>query len=100
MARRCFKGSLAFSAGMNEATVDSQVEVDAPGMVIAVVIVPDSMYTPLTYQSSALGPLTMRRRPTCQSSELVDVGAAMLLATLTRGAEPVDAHRPTVPAEN
>jgi hypothetical protein len=66
----------------------------------AVVMGPDSMYTPLKYQSSAPGVLTMRRTPTCQSLELVEVEAAMFWTTLVNGAEPVDAQSPTVPAEN
>ena len=67
---------------------------------MAVVIGPDSMYTPDTYQSSGASVFTMRRTPTWKSSELVDVGAAMFCATLVSGAEPVEAHKPTVPAEN
>ena len=42
----------------------------------------------------------MRRMPTWKSSEFVDVDAATLSTTLVSGSEPVDAHRPTVPAEN
>lgn len=42
----------------------------------------------------------MRRMPTWKSSEFVDVDAATFCATFVSGAEPVDAHRPTVPAEN
>ena len=72
---------------------------DAPEP-IAVVIGPDSMYTPETYQSSGAGVLTMRRTPTWKSSELVEVEAAMLFATLVSGEEPFEAQRPTVPAEN
>ena len=67
---------------------------------MAVVIGPDSMYTPETYQFSGVGVLTMRRTPTWKSSELVEVDAAMFLATLVSGAEPLEAQRPTVPAEN
>ena len=44
--------------------------------------------------------MTMRKTPTCQSSELVDVDAAMLLKTLVNGAEPSENQRPTVLAEN
>lgn len=67
---------------------------------MAVVIGPDSMYTPDTYQSSGASVFTMRRTPTWKSSELVEVEAAMLFATLVRGEEPLEAQRPTVPAEN
>lgn len=67
---------------------------------MAVVIGPDSMYTPETYQSSGASVFTMRRTPTWKSSELVEVEAAMLFATLVRGDEPFEAQRPTVPAEN
>ncbi len=67
---------------------------------MAVVMGPFSMKTPDTYQSSGVGVLTMRRTPTWKSSELVEVDATMLLATLVRAAEPFEAQRPTVPAEN
>lgn len=72
---------------------------DAPEP-MAVVIGPFSMKTPETYQSSGAGVLTMRRMPTWKSSELVEVEAAMLFATLVSGEEPFEAQRPTVPAEN
>jgi hypothetical protein len=42
----------------------------------------------------------MRRTPRCQSAELVEVEAEMLLTTFFRGELPVDAQRPTVLAEN
>lgn len=45
-------------------------------------------------------PDVMRSTPRCQSAELVDVEAAIFATTLVSGAEPVDAQRPTVPAEN
>ena len=67
---------------------------------MAVVMGPLSMNTPETNQSSGAGVLTMRRTPTWKSAELVEVEAAMLLTTLTRGLEPVEAQRPTVPALN
>ena len=62
-----------------------------------VVIGPFSMYTPEKYQSSALGPFTILNTPTCQSSEFVDGDVAMFCTTFVSGAEPVEAHRPTVP---
>jgi hypothetical protein len=65
-----------------------------------VVMGPDSMYTPLKYQSSAPGVLVMRRTPRCQSLESVKVVAAMFWTTLVNGAHPVEAQSPTVPAEN
>lgn len=67
---------------------------------MAVVMEPDSMYTPDKYQSSGASVFTIRRTPTWKSSELVEVEAAMLFATLVSGEEPFEAHRPTVPAEN
>jgi hypothetical protein len=65
-----------------------------------VVMGPLSIYTPLKYQSSGVPPLIRRRTPRCQSSELVDVEAAMFCTTLTNGLAPVLAQSPTVPAEN
>ncbi len=67
---------------------------------MAVVMGPDSMYTPDTYQSSGASVFTMRRTPTWKSSELVEVEAAILFATLVNEEEPLEAQRPTVPAEN
>lgn len=67
---------------------------------MAVVMGPFSMNTPLMYQSSGAGVLTMRSTPTWKSSEFVEVDAGMLAATLTSGSPPVEAQRPTVPAEN
>lgn len=61
-----------------------------------VVMGPLSIYTPEMYQSSVSGPLTSRSTPTWKSSELVDVDAATFWATFVRGAEPVEAHSPTV----
>ena len=65
-----------------------------------VVIGPLSMYTPDMYQFSGVAEFTMRSTPTWKSSELVDVDAGTLFITLVRGAEPFDAQRPTVFAEN
>jgi len=76
---------------------DEDVEETVVPDPIAVVMVPDSMYTPEKYQSSVSAVSTMRRTPKCQSSEFVDVEAAMFEATLTSGLAPVDAHSPTVP---
>ena len=72
---------------------------DAPEP-MAVVIGPFSMKTPETYQSSGAGVLTMRRTPTWKSAELVEVEALTLFMTFLSGSEPVDAQRPTLPAEN
>jgi len=63
---------------------------------IAVVIGPLSIYTPEMYQFSGAGVLTIRRTPTWKSSELVEVEAATLFATLVKGEPPVENHRPTV----
>ena len=67
---------------------------------MAVVMGPLSMNTPETNQSSGAGVLTMRRTPTWKSAELVEVEALTLFMTFLSGSEPVDAQRPTVPAEN
>ena len=67
---------------------------------IEVVIGPFSMYTPDMYQFSGVAEFTMRSTPTWKSSELVDVDAATLFITFVSGAEPFDAQRPTVFAEN
>lgn len=67
---------------------------------MVVVMGPCSMYTPEMNQSSAAGVLTIRSTPTWKSAELVEVDALMFCATLVSGAEPVEAHSPTVLAEN
>ena len=88
--------------------VDSELEeeeVPPPPPVLVpfpmlVVMGPLSMYTPEKYQSSGLGLLTILKTPRCQSSELVDVDAGTFCTTLTKGSEPCEAHKPTVPAVN
>ena len=67
---------------------------------IEVVMGPLSMYTPDMYQFSGVAVLTIRSTPTWKSSEFVEVDAATLFITFVRGAEPFDAQRPTVLAEN
>ena len=84
---------------MTRSTESSDAGEDEPEPT-EVVIGPDSMYTPETYQFSGVAVLTMRRTPTWKSSELVEVEAAMLSWTLVSAAEPLEAQRPTVPAEN
>lgn len=51
-----------------------EVELEFPPTLV--VIGPDSMYTPEMYQFSGTESFSIRRTPTCQSSELVDVAAA------------------------
>lgn len=72
----------------------------SPPLPTEVVIGPFSTYTPLKYQSSGVWLVTIRRTPKCQSAELVDGEAAMFWTTLVRGAESVEAQRPTVDEEN
>jgi len=93
---------------VDEVLIEVVVLVDELDFVVVVVTVPFpmlvvmgplSIYTPLKYQSSGVPPLIRRRTPRCQSSELVDVEAAMFCTTLTNGLAPVLAQSPTVPAE-
>lgn len=74
--------------------------VPLPPLPTLVVIGPLSIYTPEKYQDSGAAVLTILRTPRCQSAELVLVDAGTLFTTLVKGADPVDAHNPTVPAEN
>lgn len=72
-----------------------------PGPATEVVIDPDSIYTPLKYQSSTSGlvrddDIGRRRTPRCQSAPLDEGLAATGATTCVNGSEPVECQNPTV----